>query len=184
MYPELFYSRKLKRLSAGQTGGWLSLILSKSKSLLLSRKGNKPDHAVLTMSNIAIPSVQFHKHLGICLSCDGSWDHRIQSIVKKAWKRIGDLRCLKFLLDRLSLQTTYFSFIRPTLEYGDTIWDNMHEYHKEELDKIQNEAARIVTGCIKLVSLSGLFRESDWETLRGRSHKHKLIFFFFFFKNG
>ena len=152
--------------------------LSKSKSLLISRKRVKPDHLVLTMSNIVIPSVQFHNHLGICVSCDGSWDQQIQSIVEKAWKRIGILRRLKFLLDRLSLQTIYFSFIRPILEYGDTVLDNMYEYHKEELDKIQNEAARIVTGCTKLVSLSDLSRESGWETLRERRNKHKLILFF------
>ena len=135
----------------------------KSKSLLISYKRVKPDHPVLTISNIAIPSVQFRKHLGICLSCDGSWDQQIQSIVEKAWKRIRILRRLKFLLDRLSLQTIYFSFIRPILEYGDTVWDDMYEYHKEELDKIQNEAARIVIGCTKLVSLSDLSRESGWE---------------------
>ena len=151
---------------------------SKSKSLLISRKRDKPDHPVLTMSNIAIPSVQFHKHLGICLSSDGSWDQQIQSIVEKAWKRIGILRRSKFLLDRLSLQTIYFSFIRPILEYGDTVWDNMYEYHKEELDKIQNDAARIVTGCTKLLSLSDLSRESGWETIRERRNKHKLILFF------
>ena len=54
----------------------------------------------------------------------------------------------------------------------------MYGYHKEELDKIQNEAARIVTGCTKLVSLSDLSRESGWETLRERRNKHKLILFF------
>ena len=160
-------------------GRWLvKFNPSKPKSLLISRKRIKPDHPVLTMSNTAIPSVQFHKHLGICLSCDGSWDQQIQSIVEKAWKRIGILRHLKFLLDRLSLQTIYFSFLRPILEYGDTVWDNMYEYHKEKLDKIQNEAARIVTGCTKLVSLSDLSRESGWETLRERRNKHKLILFF------
>ena len=130
------------------------------------------------MSNIAIPSVQIHKHLGICLSCDGSWDHQIQSIVEKAWKIKGVLRCLKFRLDRLSLQTIYFSFIRPILEYGDTVWDNMHEYYKEKLDKIQNQAARIVTGCTKAVSLSILSGESGWETLIERRNKHELILFF------
>ena len=108
------------------------------------------------MSNIAIPSAQFHKHLGICLPCDGSLDHQIQSIDEKAWKRIGILLGLKFLLVHLSMQTTYLSFIRHILEYGDTVWDNMHEYHKEEPDKVQKEAARIVTGCTKLVFSSDL----------------------------
>ena len=53
----------------------------------------------------------------------------------------------------------------------------MQEYHKEELDKIQNDAARIVTGCTKLVSLSDLSRESGWETLRERRNNYKLFFF-------
>ena len=87
-------------------------------------------------------------------------------------------RRLRFQLDRLSLQTIYFSFIRPILEYGDITWDNIHEYQKEELDKIQNEAARIVTGCTKLVSIVDLIRESGWETLRERRNKHKLTLLF------
>ena len=35
----------------------------------------------------------------------------------------------------------------------------MHEYHKEELEKIKNEAARLVTGCTKLLSISTFPRE-------------------------
>ena len=54
------------------------------------------------------------------------------------------MRRLKFILDRRSLEIVYTSFIRPLLEYGDTIWDNCTLYEKQELDKIQNEAARPV----------------------------------------
>ena len=34
------------------------------------------------------------------------------------------MRRLKFRLNRKSLETIYFSFIRPLLEYADVIWDN------------------------------------------------------------
>ena len=51
------------------------------------------------------------------------------------------MRKLKFKLDRKSLETIYLTFIRPLLEYGDVIWDNCTQYEKNELDKIQNEAA-------------------------------------------
>ena len=63
------------------------------------------------------------------------------------------MRRLKFQLDRKSLETIYTCFIRPLLEYGDVIWDNCTLYEKNELDKIQNEAARIATGATKLLSL-------------------------------
>ena len=88
------------------------------------------------------------------------------------------MRHLKTRLDRLSLQIMYFSFIRPILEYGDVIWDNVSQGLKDQLDKVQNEAARIVTGCTKLVSIIDLYQESGWETLCHRRRKHKLILFY------
>ena len=49
---------------------------------------------------------------------------------------------------------------------------------KNELEKIQYEAARIVSGCTKLVSIRDLLSEVGWETLSNRRHKHKLILFY------
>ena len=43
---------------------------------------------------------------------------------------------------------------------------------------VQNEAARIVSGCSKLVSLSDLREECGWELFSERRRKHKLILFF------
>ena len=88
------------------------------------------------------------------------------------------MRRLKFILDRKSLETIYFSFIRPILEYGDSIWDSCTQYEKQKLDKIQNEAARIVTGATILVSLQSLYQEVGWESLQDRRLKHKLNLFF------
>ena len=151
---------------------------AKSESLVISRKRIKPDHPSLFMSNIEIPSVTSHKHLGFFLSNDGSWDIHINKLIEKAWKRIGVMRYLKIRLDRRSLQTIYFSFIRPILEYGDVIWGNLSQGLKDQLDKVQNEAARIVAGCTKLVSIADLIQESGWETLSERRRKHKLIHFY------
>ena len=88
------------------------------------------------------------------------------------------MRKLKFQLDRKSLQTIYFSFIRPLLEYAGVIWDNCFQYEANELEKIQNEAARIVTGATKLVSINNLLKETGWELLSTRRKKHKLSLFY------
>ena len=94
-----------------------------------------------------------HKHLGIYLSNDGSWHKQISYIKEKAWARINIMRRLKFVLDRKSLETIYIFFIRPILEYGNEIWDNCQQYEKDDLEKIQIEAARIATGTTKLVPI-------------------------------
>lgn len=63
--------------------------------------------------------------------------------------KLGQIRKVKFLLDRNCLQKIYFSFIRPALEYAEIIWDNLPEYHSLKIENIQLEAARIVTEVIE-----------------------------------
>ena len=88
------------------------------------------------------------------------------------------MRRLKFKLDRKSLEQIYLVFIRPLLEYGDIIWDNCLQSEKQELEKIQIEAARIATGATKLVSIAALYREIRWDSLDERRRKHKLTLFY------
>ncbi|MCW4344426.1 MAG: reverse transcriptase domain-containing protein [Candidatus Thiodiazotropha endolucinida] len=151
---------------------------SKTESLLISRKTNKDRHPPIFMQNQKIIEVDSHKHVGIVLSNDCSWHQHIKYITDKAWNRINIMRKLKFKLDRKSLEIIYIAFIRPLLEYGDIIWDNCTQYEKNELDKIQNEAARIATGTTKLISIHALYSEIRWDTLQERRNNHKLTLFY------
>ena len=108
----------------------------KTGSLLISRKINKPVHPSLTMLGQQINEVEFHKHLGIYFSNDGSWHKHIDYIKEKAWTIINIMRRLKYEIDRKSLEIIYTTFIRPILEYADVIWDNCSDDEKHELEKI------------------------------------------------
>ena len=151
---------------------------NKSESLLISRKQNTHLFPPLAMDHQPITEVTSHKHLGLYLSNDCSWHTHIEYIKSKAWPKINIMRKLKYQLDRKSLETIYISFVRPLLEYGDVIWDNCTQYEKDELDKIQNEAARICSGTTKLISLYNLSNEIGWESLENRRKKHKLKMFY------
>ena len=128
------------------------------------------------MNQKQIEEVNSHKHLGVVLSDDCTWHDHLDYIKRKAWNRINVMRKrkLKFKLDRRSLQIIYFTFFRPLLEYADAVWDNCLQYEVNELEKIQNEAARIVTGAIKRVPINSLLLEVGWESLSSRRKKHKL----------
>ena len=152
--------------------------LSKSESLLVSRKSNRNRHPPLIMNNVYINEVTHHKHLGIFLSNDGTWHEHINYITSKAWQRIYIIRKLKFLLDRESLNRAYISFIRPILEYADIVWDNCTQYEIDLIKQIQIEAARVVTGATRLVSIELLYRETGWEPLYKRRYKHKMYQFY------
>ena len=151
---------------------------SKSESIIFSRKRNKPNHPNVVMDQQPIQEVNSHKHLGLILSSDCTWHDHLEYIKSKAWTRINVMRKLKFKLDRRSLQIIYFTFIRSILEYADVVWNNCTQYEINDLEKIQNEAARIVTGATKLVSINSLIQETGWETLLNRRKKHKLLLFY------
>ena len=131
------------------------------------------------MLNQQIKDVQFHKHLGVYLSTDCSWHKHIDYIKDKAWTRMDVMRKFKYTLDRNNIH----NFYRPILEYADVIWDNYTEQEKNELEKIQFEAARITTGATKLVSVQKLYDETGWETLEIRRRKHRLVLFYKMYNN-
>ena len=72
----------------------------------------------------------------------------------------------------------YFSFIRPVLEYADVVWDNCTQQQMNDLEKIQLEAGRIVSGTTKLVAIDRLYRKLGWLKLSERRKMHKLFLFY------
>ena len=165
-------------------GKWLvKFNPGKNESFVVTKKLNKPIHPLIFMLNEQINEVQFHKHLGIYLSTDCSWQKHIDYIKGEAWSRMNVMRKFKYTLDRKSLETIYTAFIRPILEYADAFWDNCTQQEKNELENIQLEAARIATGATKLVSIQKLYDETGWETLETHRKKHKLTLFYKMYNN-
>ena len=156
---------------------------TKSESFLVSRKLNRPIHPHLYMQGVQIEEVECHKHLGVFLSNDCSWHQHMVYLKEKAWCRINIMRKLKFKLDRKSLETIYIAFIRPLLEYADVIWDNCSQFEKDELEKVQIEAARISTGATKLISINNLYKEICWDKLQKTRDDHKLTLFYKMYNN-
>jgi hypothetical protein len=62
--------------------------------------------------------------------------------------------------------------IRPILEYADVVWDNKTLFLRNKLENVQIEAARVVTGGTRLVSINSLYKETGWETLQARRENH------------
>ena len=149
-----------------------------TESLLFSRRVNLQDHPTLFFNDVPIQEVVSHKHLGVYLSQRCDWQKHIDFIKEKAWSRINLLRMLKFTINRKSLETIYFAYIRSLLEYADVLWDNCTQQQCNEIEKIQLEAGRIVTGATKLVEIDKLYKELGWLKLSERRDLHKLFLFF------
>ncbi len=128
----------------------------------------------LSFDGTEISFVNNHKHLGVTLSNNGKWHDHINNIISSSSKILGIMRKLKFQLSRTSLNQIYISYMRPILEYSSVVWDGCSDYEKSTLEKIQNEAARIVTGLTRSVSLANLRQEIGWQELSDRRTVQKL----------
>ena len=56
----------------------------------------------------------------------------------------------------------YMSYLLPVVAYASVVWDGCSERDSQTLQKIQNEAARLVTGLTRSVSLENLYKECGW----------------------
>ena len=167
----------------------LHIILSWSRQWLVDFNPNKTEAILFTLRrNVSYPALVFnstpvnfvehHKHLGLTLSHDGKWHEHIQSISSSASKVLGMMRKIKFSLNRRSLNQIYLSFLRPLLEYASIVWDGCTQYEKENIERLQHEAARLVTGLTRSCSLDNLYREIGWISLQDRRKYQKLVMAF------
>ena len=70
------------------------------------------------------------------------------------------------------------SYVRPLIEYSDSVWNNSSTESKNQLESIHIEVARVITGATKLCIIEKLFADLGWESLQKRRNKHKLVIFY------
>ena len=163
----------LQKLSAWSKQWLVNFNPLKTEVVLFSL--TERDSPNLVFDGIDLSLIRHHKHLGITFSKDGSWHEHISNIITSASKILGSMQMLKFRLKRSTLNQIYITYLRPLLEYASVVWDNCTLSEKESLDKIQYEAARIVTGLTRSVSNDKLIQEIGWVSLSERRKMQKLI---------
>ena len=150
-----------------------------AQEIIFSRKKTASLHPVVYFDNKPVKSSQIHKHLGMILDSNLSYEHHIKSILNKVNKTIGPLRKFQLILLRHSLITIYKTFIRPHLDYGDVIYDHaFNESFHQRLESIQSNAAITITGTIRGTSSEKLLEELGLETLKSRRWFRKLFSFY------
>ena len=124
-------------------------------------------------NDVPIQEVVSHKHLGVYLSQLCDWQNHMDFIQDKAWSRMYFLRMLKFTINRISLETIYFAYIRSILEYADILWDNCTQ--KQQCNEIEK---KIEADATRLVEIDKFNKELGWLKLFERRSLHKLFLFF------
>jgi hypothetical protein len=146
---------------------------NKTTSMLISRKHNQTP-LQLTMDDQPIQNFTTHKHLGVIFNNRGTWSDHINTLLENANKKLAMLRGIKYLVNRKTLEIMYKSFVRPSLEYADIVWDNLYTYESNRLEIIQLQALRTITGLTISAHKEAIYTESGFQTLSNRRKDHRL----------
>jgi hypothetical protein len=147
---------------------------SKTVSLNISKRKKKLPRPTLTMDNVPLREVDSHKHLGITLTKDLSWNEHLDNIAVSANKLLDVFNIFKYKLDRRSLEKLYFAYVRSKLEYASIVWDNCPQYLVLMLENVQLRAAKIISGATCRTSHALIYNELGWETLQVRRKNQRL----------
>ena len=67
-----------------------------------------------------------------------------------------------------TLRTVYESTVRPHLEYGSTAWSTATKTSLQTVDKVQNQALRIITGAMKSTPIAAMEEVTGIQSLEKR----------------
>ena len=110
--------------------------------------------------------VNLHKHLGVFLTSNLDWSYKLNQSCLKANRKLAVLRSVKHL-KRKTLDILYKVTLRSVIDYVLPIYgNNLKITDLNTLEKLQYNAAKLVTGALHFTSRDKLNEELGWETMR------------------
>ena len=111
----------------------------------LKRKHSNKIQASYTLEGTVLENVDNIKYLGVTITFDLRWNTHVSNICTKANRTLGFLGQTLFSCPQDVKEAAFKGMVRPILEYGSSVWDPYTDKLQEELEKVQNRAARFVT---------------------------------------
>ena len=133
------------------------------------------------LNNTILKRVPTNPYLGITISEDLKWAPHINKITKKANSALGFIRRNLKRCPVSCRKNAYLALVRPLLEYGSSVWDPHYQKDIDQLERIQRNAARFITGDYKSStpgSVTNLVKKCDLPPLQERRRHLRLTLFY------
>ena len=104
---------------------------------------------MINLNNIYIKRASYQKYFCILLDETLNFKHHVDSAILKTNKGIFIIKNLRYILPQMSLVTIYKAFLRPQIDYGDIIYDQLqNECFCPKLESVQYKAILVITSAI------------------------------------
>lgn len=110
------------------------------------------------------------KYPGLSPDTALSWKIHINNLCNTISPKIGLLKRLKYFVPVECLKTIYNTTIQPLIDYCLTVWGFTSNVHVDKVQKLQNRAARIISGNYDFKNVRGLtlVKDMGWFNIRQR----------------
>ena len=130
------------------------------------------------LGNCNIKRVKETKTLGVIIDDQLKWNAHIDNVVTKVSKAIGMIRRMKIFVSQSTLISVYNAIVQPHFDYCSLVWDIGNVYSLEKLQKMQNRAARVITGRSYEVRSKTILQELGWQPLIENWKENKAVFMY------
>ena len=119
------------------------------------------------------------KYLGVAIDNNLNWRKQYSTMIKKCNSTLAFIKRNLNNSPKFVKEKCYTALVRPRIEYAGAVWDPHHKNHRLEIEKVQNRAARFVTGNYKMETGNTKFNldSLEWPTLEERRLQTKLTIF-------
>ena len=161
----------LKKLDTWLQDNKFSLNVAKTHSILISTKQKQNSlksqnkDLDLKIRDNDLEVVKQTKYLGVQIDCSLNWKEQIKAVSSKVSRAVGFLRHAKSFLPKETLQTLYTGIVEPHFRYCCSGWGCAALTEINQLQKLQNRAARIITNSRFDAPCGPLIEEMGWKTI-------------------
>ena len=107
--------------------------------------------------------------LGLKIDSNLTWKSQTLHVAKKISSEIAIIKRLKSILPQNILKFLYFPFLQSNVDYCLTIWGHSANKYIQQIQKLQNRAARIITNnFIREISSTSLCNKLGWMSVYQR----------------
>ena len=141
------------------------------------RKRIKKSHASYTLEGTVLENVENIKYLGVTITNDLRRNTHVSNVCTKANRTLGFPRRNRYAYPQEVKEAAYKGLVRPVLECSSSVWDLSGVALQNEFEKVQNRAARFVTGNYNIENgiMTGILEHLKWESLKKRRRDSRLI---------
>ena len=140
----------LKQLDIWLQGNKLSFNVAKTNSMLVATKqkhnilNSRNDDLDLKIRDNDLEIIQKTKYLGVQIDKSLNWKEHIKTVSTKVSRAIGFLKHAKTFRGQETLKTLYTGIVEPHFRYCCSVWGCAGSTELNQLQKLQNRAARII----------------------------------------